>query len=165
MSACRFTVFFWLYCITTVTPFIRRYYEGSNSGYGIKKPVNRQADTETRWNISQVFLWSFISFKEKLYLKLYSVRRSHYFISHTVDCNATPKSSNQVDFYLKHAAYIHTICDNEYHRRPFSDFYGGEGTGGHGGLGASVHSPLRLTRGIHYKLIHTRKTCICSSWR
>ena len=32
--------------------------EGSNSGYAIKpnKPVKRQADTETRWNISQVSL-------------------------------------------------------------------------------------------------------------
>ena len=34
-------------------------YEGSNSSYAIKpkKPVKRQADTETQWNTSQVSLF------------------------------------------------------------------------------------------------------------
>ena len=39
--------------------FSIRPYGGSNSGYAIKpkKPVKRQADTEKRWNISQVSLF------------------------------------------------------------------------------------------------------------
>ena len=50
---------FWLYCVTTVTPFLERtFYERSNSGYAIKpkKSVKRQTDTETQWNTLQVSL-------------------------------------------------------------------------------------------------------------
>ena len=49
--------FFWLYCVTTVTPFIERS-ERSNSGYAIKpKNSKRQSNTKMQWNTLQVSLF------------------------------------------------------------------------------------------------------------
>ena len=62
---CLFVVLlvFWLYCLTTFTPFKER------SGYAIKpkKPVKRQTDTKTQWNTLQVSLsYSFHLRKSKV---------------------------------------------------------------------------------------------------
>ena len=48
-------LFFWLYCVTTVTPFITQ----SNSGYAIKpkKTSKRQSTTKMQWNTLQVSLF------------------------------------------------------------------------------------------------------------
>ena len=62
-------------------------YEGSNSGYAILNEAKKSSKTTSRhqntveYIIGKSFL--FISFKEKLGLSLFGVRRSQYFISHT----------------------------------------------------------------------------------
>ena len=71
----------WLYCITTITSFIRRRESQwlCNKAKKNSKTTSRHQNT-VEYIAGKSFL--FISLKEKLDLTLFCVRRSQYFISH-----------------------------------------------------------------------------------
>ena len=87
VSACRFTVFFfWRYCLTTVTPFIRRCRVTKGVTVVVQQSQKNSKTTSRHRNTVEYIAgksFLFISLKEKLDLTLFSSRRSQYFISYT----------------------------------------------------------------------------------